>query len=76
LKKIILHVGAPKTGSTFLQRHFCENQSILRSEGVYYPLDPVVSKIAANAKFLATLLEGKPTQRFIRSFPKLDTSNL
>lgn len=36
MKKIILHIGPHKTGTTFLQKIFFENKSILAKEGVDY----------------------------------------
>jgi len=32
-----VHIGAPKTGSTFLQRAFCENRAALLRRGLIYP---------------------------------------
>jgi len=32
-----VHIGAPKTGSTFLQRVFFENRDALRARGLLYP---------------------------------------
>lgn len=32
-----VHIGAPKTGSTFLQRVFYENREALRGQGLLYP---------------------------------------
>jgi hypothetical protein len=32
-----IHIGAPKTGSTFLQRVFCENRLVLGRAGLLYP---------------------------------------
>lgn len=36
-KKIILHCGAPKTGSTSLQFYLSANEKVLNKNGVYYP---------------------------------------
>ncbi len=36
-RKIVLHIGAPKCGSTYLQRVMLQNQRSLRSVGVNYP---------------------------------------
>jgi hypothetical protein len=35
---VYLHVGAPKTGTTYLQDRLAHNQSALRRHGVHYPL--------------------------------------
>lgn len=37
-KTVFLHVGAPKTGTTFLQRTLWKNRERLAADGVYYPL--------------------------------------
>ncbi len=37
MSRILLHIGAPKCGSTFLQRVLLKNQARLRSAGVDYP---------------------------------------
>lgn len=34
---VVLHVGLPKTGTTFLQRMLAENRDLLRARGVSYP---------------------------------------
>tara|TARA_R110001583_G_scaffold195533_1_gene375559 strand:- start:101 stop:1432 length:1332 start_codon:yes stop_codon:yes gene_type:complete len=36
-KKIFIHVGPPKTGTSAIQSWFSKNTSQLRSNGVYYP---------------------------------------
>lgn len=38
-KRVVLHVGAPKTGSTFLQLVLWQNREVLASLGVGYPLE-------------------------------------
>ncbi|MCC4591425.1 hypothetical protein LL974_09795 [Xanthomonas campestris pv. cannae] len=37
--KAILHVGQIKTGSSALQRAFCDNANLLLEQGILYPLD-------------------------------------
>ena len=39
-KKVILHIGAPKCGSTYLQKVMLKNQENLISKGFYYPTPP------------------------------------
>ncbi len=34
---IVVHIGAPKTGSSAIQKYFCENRSKLLEVGFYYP---------------------------------------
>lgn len=36
-KRIILHIGAPKCGSTYLQRVMLKNQALLLKAGIFYP---------------------------------------
>ncbi|MCW2785161.1 MAG: hypothetical protein JWP74_1678 [Marmoricola sp.] len=38
-KKVILHVGSPKTGTTFLQDMFFTESARLRAGGILYPAD-------------------------------------
>jgi SAM-dependent methyltransferase len=38
-KRVVLHVGAPKTGSTFLQSVLWQNRGVLGNVGVGYPLE-------------------------------------
>ena len=37
-RRVILHCGAPKTGSTSLQNYFADNADRLKADGVAYPL--------------------------------------
>ncbi|MBD3839501.1 MAG: sulfotransferase domain-containing protein, partial [Epsilonproteobacteria bacterium] len=34
---VVIHIGAPKTGSSALQKFFLENRKSLEKEGIYYP---------------------------------------
>lgn len=36
-KTIVLHIGAPKCGSTYLQRVLLRNQNLLARHGIHYP---------------------------------------
>jgi len=47
--RVYLHIGSPKTGTTYLQSVLFQNRSRLRSAGVLYPGD------TADAHFRATL---------------------
>lgn len=38
-KRVYLHVGAPKTGTTFLQQVLAKNQSLLAEHAVLYPYE-------------------------------------
>ena len=75
-RRIILHVGAPKTGSTYIQKRLKANASALRARGVYVPVLPEVSAMAGNAKLLATVLTDERTASFQRAFPTLDLALL
>lgn len=37
--RILLHIGSPKCGSTYLQRVMLQNQDILKKHGIKYPHD-------------------------------------
>ena len=37
-KKVFIHIGVPKTGTTSIQRFFILNYDELKSKGVYYPI--------------------------------------
>lgn len=39
-KKIILHIGSPKCGSTYLQRVMVQNAETLLQHGIHYPAPP------------------------------------
>lgn len=36
-KRIILHIGPPKTGSSAIQKFLLDNVSLLKQKGIYYP---------------------------------------
>jgi hypothetical protein len=37
VKKVILHIGPHKTGSSYLQKALCDNEELLKSKDVVYP---------------------------------------
>ncbi|HEV2363480.1 MAG TPA: hypothetical protein VGS12_04700 [Caulobacteraceae bacterium] len=74
--RIVLHLGAPKTGSTYVQQRLAANRERLRERGVFFPRLPEVAAMAGNAKLLATALAGKPSPSFARAFPAIDVSRL
>lgn len=57
-KRVFLHIGAPKTGTTYLQAVFAHNRGALRARGVLYP--PAVADAHHTA---AWDLRGTPAQR-------------
>jgi hypothetical protein len=74
--RIVVHVGAPKTASTYLQRRLRVDPNYLRKHGIYVPVLPLVSEMAGNAKLLATALSRRPSLTFQRSFPKINVTAL
>ena len=74
--RIVLHIGAPKTASTYLQRRLRANAETLRKHGVYIPVIPAVAAMAGNTKLLATTLSRRPSLTFQRGFPEIDVSKL
>lgn len=72
MSRIVLHVGAPKTGSTYIQRMMQSAPECIRKQGVYYPVLPQVAQIAGNAKLLASSMLGHVTPSFRRAFPDID----
>lgn len=39
MKKVLLHVGTPKTGTSYLQDVLFRNREVLRTQGILYPAD-------------------------------------
>ena len=74
--QIVLHIGAPKTASTYLQRRLRTNADLLRKHGVYIPVIPAVATMAGNAKLLATVMSRRPSLTFQRGFPEIDVTKL
>lgn len=72
--RIVIHVGAPKTGSTYLQNRLRADPAHLRKRGIYVPVLPAVAQMAGNAKLLATILSRRPSLSFQRVFPHIDVS--
>ena len=74
--RLVLHVGAPKTASTYIQRRLRANSEHLRKQGIYVPVLPAVAAMAGNAKLLPTALGQRPSLTFQRAFPQIDTHAL
>lgn len=49
MKRVLLHVGTPKTGTSYLQDVLFRNRRMLKGEGIHYPADRF------DAHFLAAL---------------------
>jgi DNA-binding ferritin-like protein (Dps family) len=43
MRRVILHVGTEKTGSTYLQSVFARNQKLLKKYGILYPVSGIES---------------------------------
>ena len=55
--ELVLHVGAPKTGSSAVQRHFCTHAEELGRLGVHYPPHPLdANGVSGGHGELTTLL--------------------
>lgn len=76
IDKIILHVGAEKTGSTSLQRILSGNPAWLRDAKAHYPIHPLYQGIRANAKLLTFALQQEFPKAFKRNFPNKDVATL
>jgi hypothetical protein len=74
--RIVLHVGAPKTASTYIQRRLRANAEQLRKHGIYLPVLPEVAEMAGNAKLLAVALSRRASSTFRRAFPNVDVNAL
>ncbi len=74
--RVVIHAGAPKTGSTYLQQRLRAGRERLRSHGVHVPVLPLVERMAGNAKLLATALAGEASPTFARAFPEIDVRSL
>lgn len=74
--RIILHIGAPKTASTYIQRRFRANADRLRQSGIYVPVLPQFAEMAGNAKLLSIALSQRRSLTFQREFPKIDIHSL
>ena len=74
--RIVLHVGALKTASTYLQRRLRANLSHLRRNGIYVPVLPAFAEMAANAKILPSVLNRRASPMFQRAFAEIDVAAL
>jgi hypothetical protein len=64
-KRIILHIGAPKCGSTYLQRVMLKNQALLLKAGIFYPHVNDGRTHAGNAGRIHVYVEeGRVSQHF------------
>lgn len=75
--KVLIHIGASKTGSTFLQHYFERNRPALLRQGIWYPQKGLLlqpgrpHKQAGHALLLAAAKKGdRRTRRFLRGVAK------
>jgi hypothetical protein len=73
---VVFHVGAPKTGSTYVQKRLRQNPDVLARHNLHYPVVPGFEKIAANAKRLTIAFDVGLAGSFSRSFSDVDVSDL
>jgi hypothetical protein len=73
--RIVIHIGAPKTGSSTLQRLVRTEPETWRAHGVHMPILPEVERQAGNAMLLAASL-GAETAGMRRGFPEIDPAAL
>jgi hypothetical protein len=59
--RLILHIGAPKTGSSAVQRYCCEHAADLRRQGLHYPEHPLDANgvSGGHGELFALLLGGE-----------------
>lgn len=63
-KKLFLHIGARKTGSSFLQTMFTRNAENFLKQGLYYPLDKANATLAMQG--YTTSGNGHPLRPLLR----------
>ncbi|MDN3526608.1 hypothetical protein QWY79_15155 [Halomonas sabkhae] len=72
---VIVHFGAPKTGTTAIQKFCLENRQTLKKHGVYYPEHPLDSnKVSAgHVGFSKRILDGEEDEaiKFLEKFVAL-----
>ena len=63
-RTVYLHVGAPKTGTTYLQDRLSVNSTTLAAQGVHFPtISPLVSPGLAHFRASLDLLGQDQAQR-------------
>jgi hypothetical protein len=75
-KRIIFHVGAPKAGSTYLQKRLKANAEALERNDLCYPVIPRFDRVAANAKNVTLNIDPSGASQLLKSLPEFDASNL
>ena len=73
---VVFHIGAPKTGSTYLQKRLRNNTDVLARHHLHYPVVAGFEKVKANAKRLTIAFDADLAGNFSINFPDLDLSSL
>lgn len=61
MKKIYLHIGTPKTGTTTIQKNLINNRKVLNKTGYDYPTNGLIGNAHHNLGFeLSSLYKSKP----------------
>lgn len=63
-KRVFLHIGAPKTGTTYLQQVLFKNRETLAENGVLYPYSEVDQSFRSAHDFCGTTWFGQHAERF------------
>ncbi|MEW2355400.1 hypothetical protein [Spirillospora sp. NPDC029432] len=68
---VYLHVGAPKSGTTYLQNVMWHNRSVLAGQGVLYPGDDPSAHVWAAFDLRRTFFDGQREPATIDAWPRL-----
>ena len=76
IDECILHIGTEKTGTTSIQKFLATNRTLLKANGVLYPLSPgKVNHIGLEA--YAAILLRSPTALLVRRlFSQMNTATV
>jgi hypothetical protein len=74
LPRYVIHVGPPKTGTTYLQRMFWELRGQMRNEGIYYPHEFWPSGANFLHSELVRELRQGPSEKLANVFAALNAS--
>lgn len=72
-KKIIIHVGPPKTGTSAIQSWLLENKKHLKKAGIYYPKHQKDENEISSGNFLSLLTKNEETNKYDIDLQKLSS---
>ncbi len=72
-RKLYLHIGPPKTGTSALQFFLYENREKLRASGIVYPANQVLSPQDPRHQFFFTAIRHAKSDRFEASMKALES---